>query len=99
MQSWPREAVTVLTMVSQRPWTKTAFKTAWRRHRPTTCAGYVWHGLRKSAVVTLIESGCTPTQTAAITGQSLQMVEHYGRRVDRTRLARDAMRIWEKSGR
>ena len=42
-----------------------------KRHR------LVFHGLRKSAVVFLVEAGCTTAEVSAITGQSLQMVEHY----------------------
>jgi hypothetical protein len=95
VETWPRESATILTSIEGRPWTQTSFKLAWRRHRPACCAGLVWHGLRKSAVVTLIEAGCTPHQVAAVTGQSLEMVEHYGRRYNRKRLAGEAVRLWE----
>lgn len=37
----------------------------------------VFHGLRKSAVVFLLEAGCADAEVAAITGQSREMVEHY----------------------
>jgi hypothetical protein len=40
----------------------------------------VFHGLRKSAVVFLLETGCTDAETAAITGQSRDMVEHLSSR-------------------
>jgi hypothetical protein len=42
-----------------------------RRHR------LVFHGLRKSAVVFLLEAHCSDAETAAITSQSRDMVEHY----------------------
>lgn len=84
----------------QAQWTKTAFNTAWRRARPDILRerGLVFHGLRKSAVVTLIEAGCSTAEVAAITGQSMQMVEHYARARDQRRLAIQAMQRWENEG-
>lgn len=57
------------------------------------------HGLRKNAIICLIEAGCTPRQIQPITGQSLQMIEHYGQGYDRRRLASEAIIKWEESGR
>jgi integrase len=54
------------------------------------------HGLRKNAVTALIEAGCKPRQIQAITGQSLQMIEHYGQDYDRENLAAEAIHIWER---
>ena len=42
-----------------------------RKHR------LVFHGLRKPAVVFLLEAHCSDAETAAITSQSRDMVEHY----------------------
>lgn len=53
------------------------------------------HGLRKNAVNALLEAGCSVTQTASISGQTIQMVEHYAKRRDRGKLAREAMAKWE----
>jgi len=52
------------------------------------------HGLRKNAVNALLEVGCSVAQTAAISGQSLQMVEHYARLRSQSKLARSAMKLW-----
>lgn len=57
---------------------------------PIKRAGLVFHGLRKSAVVTLPEAGCTDAEVASITGQSRQMVEHYSRQVNQCKLAASA---------
>jgi len=54
------------------------------------------HGLRKNAVIALLEAGCTVAEAASISGQSLQMVEHYARRRDQKRLAQKAMDRWER---
>ena len=57
--------------------------------------GLVFHGLRKSAVVMLLEAGATEAEVAAVTGQSLQMVVHYGKQVNQKRLAAAAILKWE----
>lgn len=53
------------------------------------------HGLRKNAVNTLLEVGCTVAQVASVTGQSLQMIEHYGKRRNGKKLSSGAMGHWE----
>lgn len=53
------------------------------------------HGLRKNAVNALLEAGCTTAETAAISGQSLQLVEYYAKRRDQKKLGRKAMEKWE----
>lgn len=57
--------------------------------------GLVFHGLRKSAVVFLLEDGSTTAEVQAITGQSQQMVEHYARQVNQRKLATAAVLKWE----
>lgn len=53
--------------------------------------GLHFHGLRKSAVCTLLEEGCTEAQTAAVTGQSLGMVRYYAMQVNQQKLADEAI--------
>ena len=67
--------------------------------RPIKQAGLVFHGLRKSAVVMLLEAGATEAEVAAITGQSMQMVEHYAKRVSQEKLAAAAILKWENAPR
>jgi integrase len=55
------------------------------------------HGLRKNAVIALLEAGCIVPETASITGQSHQMVEHYAKEVNQSRLADSAMGKWAKA--
>jgi integrase len=54
------------------------------------------HGLRKNGVNALLEAGCTVAETAAISGQSLAMVEHYAAKRDNRKLAQTAMAKWDK---
>ena len=53
----------------------------------------VFHGLRKSAVVMLLEAGCEVAEVAAITGQSLAMVQHYAADINRRRMASSTLRM------
>jgi len=51
----------------------------------------IFHGLRKSSVVMLLEAGCTDAEVSAITGQSREMVEHYARAVNQKKRAAAAL--------
>lgn len=55
----------------------------------------VFHGLRKNAVIMLLEAGCTESQVGAIVNMSEQMVRHYGRDVRIRELARQGMKLLE----
>lgn len=98
----PKRAVQILTNTKRgTPWTTDGFKSSWGKAQPTILKdnGFVFHGLRKSAVVTLLEAGATSAQVAAVTGQSLTMVEHYAKQVNQARLAASAILTWERSQR
>jgi integrase len=97
LETIPRRAVTILTSTEGKPWR--AFQTAWQKHRPLAVKerGLVFHGLRKSAVVTLLEAGATEAETAAVTGQTLTMVAHYAKQVTQKKLAEAAVLKWERS--
>lgn len=49
------------------------------------------HGLRKNAVIALIEAGCSTAEAGAISGQSMQVVEKYARQRDTKRLGSAAI--------
>ncbi len=91
-----KTAVTILTTNNGTPW-QSGFQATWQKHRPPLVKeqGLVFHGLRKSAVVTLLEARCTTAEVAAITGQTLRMVEHYAKGVNQERLAQSAIARWE----
>jgi integrase len=97
----PRISVHVLTSSRGRPWSVSGFKASWgdELNRPVM-SGHrerrlVFHGLRKSAVVTLLEAGATDAEVSAITGQSREMVTHYSRQVNQRKLAAAAILKWE----
>lgn len=74
-----------------------------RRRLKDFVTGYgvdrVPHGLRKNAVNALLEAGCSAAETAAISGQSLQMVEHYAKQRNQEKLADAAILQWEGNAR
>jgi site-specific recombinase XerC len=53
------------------------------------------HGLRKNAVNALLKAECSTAEVSAITGQSLQMIEHYAKQRDRGHLAASAILKFE----
>ena len=95
LEAAPRSAVTILTNTKGRPWTTSSFKPSWNRARPAFLREYQFHGLRKTAVTSLLEAGCEIAQVAAVTGQSYVMVEHYAKRINQPKMARQAMDKWE----
>jgi integrase len=53
------------------------------------------HGLRRNAVNALLEAECSTAEVAAITGQSLQMIEHYAKERDQGHLGSSAILKFE----
>lgn len=92
----PKTAVTILTTNDGIPW-KGGFQATWRKKKPAAAKGLVFHGLRKSAVVSLLEVGCSTAEVSAITGQTMQMVEHYSKQVNQKKLAASAILRWENA--
>lgn len=88
----PRRSVKIFTSFSGVPWTYSRWVEVQREERSRIGIGrLVSHGWRKNAVIRLLTAGCTVPQVSAITGQSHQMVEYYGKGVDQEALARVAM--------
>ncbi len=57
---------------------------------------FVPHGLRKNAVIALLEAGCSEDEVGGITGQGPQMVRHYSKGISKRRLGDAAILKWEK---
>jgi integrase len=87
----PKRGITIITAQDGKPLSdqmvRGELKAFGRAH------GYevVPHGLRKNAVISLLEAGCTVAETAAITGQTFDLVEYYARQVDQDRLGSAAI--------
>lgn len=84
LETIPRTSTRILTNASGRPW-QSGFKASWQDAMNTPAFSdfrarrLVFHGLRKSAVNTLLEAGCTEAQVSAVTGQSAEMIRHCSR--------------------
>jgi len=103
LDAMPRTSVMMVTNTRGRHWTKGGFNSSWSDQMDCLdllggeMEGLVFHGLRKSAVCFLLEAGCSTAEVSSVTGQSLQMVEHYARLMDRRSLAAAAMLKWENA--
>lgn len=99
LKASPSTCLTILTNTVRRPWTVDGFKSSWGKNKPPRVIAekLVFHGLRKSAVVTLLEAGCTDAEVGSITGQSREMIEYYAKQVNQRRLAASAILRWENA--
>ena len=92
----PRRGMTILTNWIDAPISDQPIRKALKKH----CAAYgldlVPHGLRKNAVIALLQAGCTVAETASVSGQSFQMVEYYAKLRDQKRLSSAAILKWEQ---
>lgn len=83
--------MTILTNANGQPWSASGLRqklqdwAAARGHR------VVPHGLRKNAVNALFEAGCTAAEVSGITDQSIGMLEHYAKGVNKLTLGRAAV--------
>ena len=98
----PKRGPQILTNSRGQPW-GSGFQASWTKamDRPDFASfrqrRLVFHGLRKSAVCFLLEAGASVPETAAITGQSMQMVAHYSLMVNQRKLAASAILKWESA--
>jgi len=90
----PKDNIHVLTTATNKKWSASNLKLKFKA--ASRSAGIpenkVFHGLRKTATVKLIEAGCTFDEVKAITGhKTSSMVELYARGTNQERLATQAM--------
>jgi len=53
------------------------------------------HGIRKNAVIALLEAGCSVAEAGSVSGQSFQMVEYYAKQRNQKRLSGAAILKWQ----
>jgi site-specific recombinase XerD len=88
-QEKPQTAI--LTNANGEPWTQSGLRQklqAWAKERGHKV---VPHGLRKNAVNSLFEAGCTAAEVSGITDQSIGMLEHYAKGRNKLKLGRAAI--------
>jgi integrase len=97
----PRTSLTILQRPTGEPWRPNTLRAHLQTWAKAQGAKIVPHGLRKNAINALLEAGCSSAETAAISGQTLQVIEHYAKRRDTRVLGKAAILRWEgqnKSG-
>lgn len=94
LEKTPKRALTILTTVDGHSIGPQRIRIALKEHCAAFGLDLVPHGLRKNAVIALLEAGCSIAETASISGQSFQMVEYYARLRDQGKLASAAILKW-----
>ncbi len=90
-----RRGLTIVATETGRTYPQDAIRERLKAFALDHGAKAVPHGLRKNAVNALLECGCSAAETAAISGQSLTMVEHYAKERAQGDLASAAILRWE----
>ncbi len=90
----PKAGMTILCRHDGQPMSDQTVRTALKKHCATFGADLVPHGLRKNAVIALLEVGCSVAEVASITQQTMRMVEEYARDRNQTTLADAAILKW-----
>lgn len=93
----PRAGIVICTDARGKPIKGEAARIALKAFAKKMGCDCVPHGLRKNAVIALLEVGCSVAETAAVSGQSLRMVEHYAKARNQEKLAGSAVLQWEKN--
>lgn len=91
----PKRGITILTTEDGRRPSTTTIREELKSFAADYGAKIVPHGLRKNAVIALLEAGCTVAETAAVSGQSFEMVEYYAKLRDQKLLSSAAILKWE----
>lgn len=93
----PRRALTILTTKDGNSIGPQRIRIALKEHCASFGLNLVPHGLRKNAVIALLEAGCSVAETASISGQSFNMVEYYAKLRDQGKLSSAAVLKWENA--
>jgi len=94
----PKRGLTILVNHEGNPISHDIIRKELKRFTSSMGHETVPHGLRKNAVNALLEAGCTVPETAAITGQTYRVVEHYAARVNTQKLSKAAILKFENKG-
>lgn len=86
-----KTSVTILTNSNGQPWSQSGLRQKLQEWAGVRGHKIVPHGLRKNAVISLLEAGCTVNEVSGITDQSPEMVQHYAEKVNKLTLGRSAV--------
>lgn len=91
LQRTPKLAPTILTNANERPWTQSGLRQKIQDWAKARGHKVVPHGLRKNAVISLLQAGCTSAEVSGITDQSIGMIEHYAKGANGLTFGRSAI--------
>lgn len=91
----PKHGLTILTRADSGPVDHNTIRKELQEFAAGFGAKIVPHGLRKNAVIALLEAGCSVAETAAVSGQSFAMVEYYAKMRDQKKLSSAAILKWQ----
>jgi integrase len=91
----PKRGVTIITAETGKPMTPQVVRRELKALGASFGLELVPHGLRKNAVNSLLEAGCTVAEVSAITGQSYRIVEQYAAAVNQEHLGSAAILKFE----
>lgn len=91
----PRDTITICATKVGKPMSADWARKQLQAFAADHGAKVVPHGLRKNAVIALLDVGCTTGEIASVSGQTLKMVEHYAKQRDQSALADAAVLRWE----
>lgn len=92
----PKRGLTILTRPDGGPVGDDAIRKEIQAFAADFGVRIVPHGLRKNAVIALLEAGCSVAETAAVSGQSFQMVEYYAKQRNQKELSSAAILKWQE---
>lgn len=96
----PKRGLTILAQANGKRWAPSTILGKLQAFAEAQGAGrIVAHGLRKNAVIALLEAGCTIPEVQAVTGQSVEMVMHYASQIDQGHMSEAAILKMERGSR
>lgn len=94
----PKRAITILSDAIGRPFSVPDMRAILQAFTIALGVKTVPHGLRKNAVIALLEVECSVAEVAAITGQTYAVVEHYAKQINKRKMAGAAIYKLENKG-
>jgi len=91
LERTPKRGLTIITDQHGAQMTPQYIRKELKRHGSDMGVEVVPHGLRKNAVISLLEAGCSVPEVSAITGQDYRMVEYYATGINRRRMGKAAI--------
>ena len=94
----PKRGMTIISTPIGKPVKDQTLRVSLQKFTAALGQKTVPHGLRKNAVIALLEVGCSVAEVAAITGQTYAVVEYYAKRINQRKLASAAIFKLENKG-